>query len=376
MDRSDLFYDIALTMIPGVGVLLARKLLDYYTTSKELFSAEECDLINLGLKQKSVDAIVSKSIFSRVEEEILFIDNHNIQALSIADSLYPEKLRECCDAPIVIYQKGNFNLNGVKVLSVVGMRRSTLYGRRFCQLLMSEIASRDYPVVVVSGLAYGIDIEAQRAAMECGVPTVAVVAHGLNRVYPTKHRSDLINMINSGGGVITEFHSHHELFKGNFVRRNRVVAGVADAVLVVESASKGGSLITADLALSYDRDLFAVPGRSIDRCSQGCNNLIKSNSAFMVESFLDIEQSMGWDQLSGELKKGEQGSLFGDDVGCCVEMTPLERTVYGLIERGLSLTLDDMITDLDITIGELTTVVVNMELKGIIRREYGSRFTI
>ena len=285
-------YWLAFSMIPGVGGKTARQLLDIIPNPEDLFLENKKGLEAIfGNKIKIIDAILSKSMFAQAENELKFIETHKIQLLTYADDRYPQRLRriECGDTPVVLFYKGTVDLNTQRVVSIVETRKPTDYGRQVAERLVQEMANEK--ILVVSGLAYGIDTCSHRAALQYRLPTVGVLGHGLDTIYPSDNRTLAKEMV-ANGGLLTEFCSKTKLDPHNFPARNRIIAALSDAVIVVEAAKKGGALITAEIANGYNRDVFAIPGKINDLDSEGCNNLIKTNRANLLQSMQDLYYMM------------------------------------------------------------------------------------
>jgi DNA processing protein len=280
-------YKIALSMLPGIGGVLARNLVAYVGSVEGIFSQSFKALIKIpGIGEVNARQITKANVLQQAEEEIEFMARNEINALFYTDADYPRRLKTCIDAPILLFTKGKLNLDEQKVISIVGTRNATDYGKQLVNDLVQEFAQRKYEIVVVSGLAYGIDISAHKAALKYNIPTIGVVAHGLDTLYPALHKKTAEKMMDTGG-LVSDFCSGSKIDPTNFIKRNRIIAGLADATIVVESAPKGGSLITADIASSYNRDVFAFPGRSGDKYSKGCNQLIRNNGATLIEDIDD-----------------------------------------------------------------------------------------
>lgn len=315
-----------------------------------------------GCHPRLVEALADWSEpLARAEQEALFVERHAIRVLSPADEGYPARLLECSDAPLTLYYKGNANLNASKVIAVVGTRHCTTYGadliRRFCEDLRSLLPH----VLIVSGLAYGVDIQAHRQALANGFETVGVLAHGLDRLYPSAHRATAKEMLEQGG-LLTEFMSETNADKPNFVRRNRIVAGMADATLLVESAEKGGGLITASIAQSYQRDVFAFPGAVGAPYSVGCNNLIRDNAAMLVTSALDLVKAMRWEEEAMQRKSGKsvERSLFPD-------LSAEEQSVLELLQQENDLPLNIIAVRTSMPVHQVTALLFQMEMKGLVK---------
>lgn len=304
----------------------------------------------------------------RAEVEMDFAQKKNIRCLTMADADYPQRLLECPDAPIVLYYCGNANLNTSRIINIIGTRHSTDYGRDICRSFISDLQRSRPDILVVSGLAYGIDINAHRAALDCGMQTVGVLAHGLDRIYPSVHRATAATMARQGG-LLTEYMSQTAPDKLNFVRRNRIVAGMCDATIVVESAAKGGSLITAELAESYHRDVFAFPGRIYDQYSEGCNRLIKSNRATLIQTADDFLTAMGWDTPTDTHSAPLQQELFP-------ELTPEEQLIVSTLQQADDKQINQIVVETSMPFSRISSLMFELELKGIVRVLGGARYKL
>lgn len=292
--EQDLLYQIALGLIPGVGTLISKSLTEHFGSAEKTLHASEDDIEKLAGARKALSVAIIQNkdqALRRAEQELRFIVKHKINTLFYQDAAYPERLKSCDDSPYLLYCKGNIDLNPEKAIAVVGSRKCTEYGRAVTAKLIRDL--QDHNILVVSGLAYGIDIEAHRSCLEHAVDTAAVLGHGLDRIYPAAHRNTAEQILRQGT-LITEFITETSPDKENFPKRNRIVAGLCDATIVVESGEKGGSLISADIAHSYGREVFAYPGRTIDKYSVGCNRLIKTQKAIMIENAEDLLAQMNW----------------------------------------------------------------------------------
>jgi DNA processing protein len=362
--NPSLLYHIALTMIPNIGSSVAQNLIAYCGSAEAVFSASKAKLLKVPLVgEERADAILQSDILHMAEEELRFIEKHNIQALFYTDEAYPRRLRECADMPIILYYRGNANLNADKIVGIVGTRNITEYGREVTRRLVQELAAQD--VLVVSGLAYGVDIAAHQAALEQNLKTVGVLAHGLNQIYPPQHKSTAAKMIDQGG-LLTEYHSQIAMHPSFFPSRNRIIAGLSDAVIVVESAMKGGSLITANIANSYNKDVFAIPGRVGDKYSQGCNFLIKTYKATMIESGADVCTAMNW-QGNAKPKKKPQLSL---------NLNPEEQKIFGLLQESTEMEIDTIVARSGMSNGEIAATLLEMEMNGMIVSLPGKRYKL
>ena len=362
--KDEQLYSIALTRIPGLGLIGIHKLVDALGSATAVFRNRKdlCELVP-GISPKQIKALDCPEAFRRAEEELLFTETNRIRCLTLTDEDYPSRLRECDDAPLVLYYRGNAALNALKIINIVGPRHATAYGQDICIRFLEELAAMLPEVLVVSGLAYGIDIHAHRAALANHLNTIGVLAHGLDRIYPSAHRKTAIEMLEQGG-LITEFMSGTNPARQHFVRRNRIVAGMSDATIVVESADKGGALITAGVAGSYHRDCFAFPGRINDEFSAGCNQLIKSNQAALILSAKDFVETMGWSE--DKEKKGT--STTHRQRVQKPDLSEEEEKVVGLLKsRPDGLQINTLVVDTNIPVNRMSALLFELEMKGVLR---------
>lgn len=363
MRHEDLFYVLALLRVEGVGDILAKKLLYHYGSAQAVFESNPSKLSAIdGIGTYLVRNLKDKKVFRQAEAELQFIQNNRIGFTAFDDDDYPERLKHCVDGPVLLFRSGNIDLKNRKIISIVGTRQVTSYGLDFCRNLIAELAPLD--PVIVSGFAYGVDIAAHLAAMDNGVQTIGVVAHGLNQIYPQRHKKYVPKM-EQHGGFLTEFWSDSYPAPENFVRRNRIVAGISEATIVIESADKGGSLITANLANDYNREVFAVPGRTSDKYSQGCNNLIKSQRAHCLTSTADLIYQLNWDLKTDT--KPVQKQLF-------VALDGTEQKVYDFLLRNGKELSDIIALQCEIPVHKLSGTLLGMELKGVVRPLPGKLF--
>jgi DNA processing protein len=363
MIESELFYLLALQKVEGVGDIVAKKLLSHCGTAENIFKTKPLQLSCIdGIGSVLLSKLKNKSIFEKAEAEIKFINNNEINVAFFQEDNYPERLKHCIDGPLLLFTSGNIDFNTRKIISIVGTRQITSYGTEFCKKLISDLAPLN--PIIVSGFAYGVDIVAHQAAMEHDLQTIGVVAHGLDQIYPSVHKKYVAKM-EKNGGFMTEFWSGTSPEKENFVRRNRIVAGMSEATIVIESADKGGSLITANLANDYNRDVFAVPGRASDKFSQGCNNLIKTQKANLLTSAADIVYILNWDLE--EKSKPVQKQLF-------VTLENDEQKIYDYLLKSGKEILDIIALECDFPIYKISGILLNMELKGVIRPLPGKLF--
>ena len=306
--------------------------------------------------------------FRSAEKECEFILKNNITPLFFTDADYPFRLKECLDAPALLYAKGNQNYNQGKFVGIVGTRNVTEYGRSLCSELIKDLSQHNSDITIVSGLAYGVDICAHKASLESGLNTVGVLAHGLDRIYPLSHRSTAAKMIKQGS-LLTEYISGTNPDAPNFVQRNRIVAGMIDALVVVESATKGGALITAEFANSYNRDVFAFPGNVGNEYSSGCNALIKQNKAALIECAADLEKMMGWEERTGANAKPVEPLLF-------VELTDTEKKIIETVRASAPTHVNQLSLKLEMPMSKLSPLLIEMEFKGLLKCLPGNLYKI
>jgi len=355
--HNDLKYKIALSLIPGIGGVLARNLVSYVGSVEGVFSQSVNALVKIpGIGDYNAKQIRNSNVFGKAEKEIEFIQKHKIDTSFYTNDNFPRRLKSCVDAPILIYSKGKINFDEQYVISIVGTRNATEYGKQVCDQLIQQFSERDYKILVVSGLAYGIDVQAHKSALKYKVQTLGVVAHGLDRLYPSMHKETAKQML-SNGGLVTDFISGTKIEPPNFLRRNRIIAGLADATIIVESAAKGGALVTADIASSYNRDVFAFPGRAGDVYSKGCNQLIRNNGATLIDGIDDLEYFMGWEHNSKE--KNIQTNLF-------VELNYLEQKIVDLLKKDGELFIDQISTELQLTSSKVSATLLQLEFKNVL----------
>ncbi len=357
MEDENLKYKIAVSLIPNIGDVLAKRLLAYCGSAEMVFKEKRGSLEKIpGIGSVNARSVINQNIFERAEEEVEFIRKNNITPIFYLDEGYPKRLAHCYDSPVILYFKGNANLNASKMISIVGTREATEYGKRMCEKFISDLAQHN--VSIVSGLAYGIDICAHKSALENNLPTICTLAHGLDKIYPALHKATAIKMLENGGWL-TDFTSRTKPDKENFPRRNRIVAGIADATIVVESKLNGGSLITAELANSYSRDVFAFPGRVGDTCSEGCNVLIKQNKAALIQTAEDLIKAMGWEE-SDKKKIPKQQKLF-------VELNTEEEVLVNVIKEKETITIDDLCFVANLPMSKVSAMLLNLEFSGVVK---------
>ena len=362
---------LALSRVQVPQLALIRELIDSVGSAKELLeNATNIGDIVPGATPRLRQLLCDRSLVELAEKEMEFIASKGIKLVCFGDEAYPCRLAECADAPLVLHSLGNADLNARHIVSIVGTRHATEYGKALCENFVADLARFAPGTLIVSGLAYSIDVCAHRAALKAGLPTIGVLAHGLDRIYPGAHRATAKQMLENGG-LLTEFMSGTNSFPSNFVQRNRIVAGMADATVVVESASKGGSLITASLALGYDRDCFAFPGRVNDQYSQGCNELVSRNRAALITSAYDFVEAMNWDVATAKKSAGDlQAELFP-------ELSPEETAVMtALRDSSDGLQVNQMVVQLNIPINKLLPLLFEMEMKGLVKAVAGGCYRV
>lgn len=351
-----LLYKIGLTLIPGVGDINGKKLVAYCGGVEAVFKEKRGNLLKIpGIGQSVVNSIHNSKILLRSEEEMKFIEKYQITPLFYLDDDYPTRLTHCVDSPILLYYKGNANLNSEKIVSIVGTRNASTYGKGICEKIVDDLQSMN--IIVVSGLAYGIDTCAHIASLKNGLKTIAVLAHGLDIIYPQQNKT-LSKKLLKNGGLLTEFMTKSKPDRENFPKRNRIVAGLCDAVIVIESSKKGGALITANIANSYNRDVFAVPGNVGEKLSEGCNNLIKTNRAALIQSAEDLKYIMGWESET-QISTSKQRKLF-------VKLSDEEEILFNILKEKKEMDIDTLRFTSNLSMSKVAAALLNMEFEGIL----------
>ena len=365
---EECIYSIALTQVPGIGHIWAKKLVDGIGSATDVFRLrKELPERLTGVNQRVVDVLHCPQAVARAEQEFAFMEKNRIRCLTLSDEAYPSRLRECDDAPIALFYKGVADLNSLRVLNMVGTRHATDYGKQICVTFLRDLKALCPDVLVVSGLAYGIDINAHREALANQLPTVGVLAHGLDRIYPSVHRKTAVDMLQQGG-LLTEFLTGTNPDKHNFISRNRIVAGMADATIVVESAAKGGSLIPADIAESYHRDCFAFPGRTGDAYSAGCNQLIRDNKASLLLSAEDFVQTMGWASASKPSSSEPlQRNLFPN-------LSEEEQQIIAILSEQGDQQINALVVGTNMAVHRINALLFELEMKGVVRALAGGMY--
>jgi DNA processing protein len=367
MSTNDLKYQIAISLIPGIGNVLAKKLISYTGSIEAVFREKKRNLIKIpGIGDYLAESIIRQDVLSIAESEIDYIEKNHIRTFFYLEENYPVRLKQCEDAPVIFFLKGEANLDSPKILSIVGTRNATYYGRECCEEIIHDLAASHPELIIVSGLAYGIDIMSHRSALKNKLKTIAVLAHGLKYLYPPAHLNTAREIV-SQGGLLTDFISSNKPEPNNFIKRNRIIAGLAEGTLVVESDIEGGALITADIANSYNREVIAIPGRRDDKFSSGCNALIKSNKAAMAECAHDIELILGWDSPKSD--RAVQTELF-------TLLSPEEELLFDIIRNSGKISVDDLSLKSGFPTQKTSALLLNLEFANHIRSLPGKIYTI
>jgi DNA processing protein len=367
MHETSLKHKIALGLIPHIGDINARKLVSHFGSVEAIFHEPYGKLVRIpGIGSGLAKHISNRSYLEIAEREVEYVTRNNIRTYFYLDNEYPFRLRQCDDSPVVFYFKGNCDLNAGKILSVVGTRNATSRGKELCEKLIGGLAAGHPDLIIVSGLAYGIDIASHKAALSNNLQTIGVLGHGFRTTYPSIHASTAKTMVGMGG-LLTDFVSDALPERNNFLKRNRIIAGLSDATLVVESGIKGGALITADIAGSYNRDVFAVPGRPGDQWSAGCNSLIKNNKAALIESAADIEYFLNWNPSGTKIPV--QKTLFN-------ELSETEKLIYENLNLNGEMNIDYLGRSVGIPVYKLSALLLQMEFNGIIKCYPGNLYRV
>jgi DNA processing protein len=361
----DVLYQVALTLVPNIGAVQAKILVDHFGEAENIFKAKKKDLDLLeGIGEVRANAIKRFNDFTAAEAELAFLEKFRIQPLFLTDEHYPKKLLSCYDSPTLLFYRGQADLNQQKVISIIGTRNNTEYGRQLTEQLVEGLQPLN--ALVVSGLAYGIDAIAHKSAIQNNLPTVGVLAHGLDTIYPAAHKS-LAKQMLLNGGLLSEFRKDTLPDKHNFPRRNRIVAGIADCTIVIETAASGGSMITAELANGYNRDVFAVPGKVSDSKSTGCNYLIKNNKAVLITSAEDVIEEMGW--IPKKVKAKQQKELF-------ITLTADEQIIVDLLRQKDGLHVDELFLKSGLTSSTVAAAILNLEFENVVASLPGKMYRL
>lgn len=366
MTENNLHYTLALQHVPKVGDIIAKRLIAHCGSAEAVLKEKKQNL----LKIDGIGASVLKGLFDtahliEAEKELKFAKENNLKVTYFQDEQYPERLKHCIDGPVILFESGTINLANNPIISIVGTRKITVNGIAFCDDLIKSL--KPYNPIIVSGFAYGTDITAHKLAIQHNLQTIGCLAHGLNQIYPKVHKKYMLD-VEKNGGFFSDFWSTASFDRNNFLKRNRIIAGLSEATIVIESAEKGGSLVTADIAHSYNRDVFAVPGRITDKLSVGCNNLIKYQKAHMLTTPLDVPYILGW-ELENTKKQIIQKQLF-------VELNDTEKIIYNYLKKHNKQQLDIIALSCSMPIFKVSSTLLNMELKGVIRPLPGKLFEV
>lgn len=364
--HTDLLYQLALCDIPHIGTVQAKSLCEHFESVRDIFKAGQSALEHIeGIGEIRARSIRNFRNFQKAEKEMIFIEKYDIQPLFFKDTKYPQRLLNAYDPPVLLFYKGTADLNSSKIISVVGTRRMSEYGKIVTEKLIRELSG--YDVLIVSGLAFGVDTAAHRVALTSGLNTLGVIGHGLDILYPPQNTGLAKEMLKQGG-LLTEFRSNTKPDKHNFPSRNRIVAGISDATIVVETDTRGGSMITADLASGYHRDVFAVPGRITDTKSSGCNLLIKENKAIMLNDAKQLAEVLGWEEKKPK-KNSQQAELF-------IELTELEKHLLELIRSKEKIGIDELNISSGLSASSLASTLLDLELKNVVQSLPGRTYRL
>ena len=361
-------HQLALTFMKGIGPTLSRSLLAYFGNAEEVFKGSPSRLMKVpGIGLKTLEQVNFTEALNKADRELDYVEKNGIDVLFFTDDRYPKKLKNCNDAPILLYSKGNADLNMQRVVSIVGTRNATDYGKQLCKQLLEDLQA--YEVLVVSGLALGIDVAAHKESLRLNMPTVGVLGHGLDRLYPSQNRAVADKML-LNGGLLSEYPSGTKPDRENFPQRNRIVAGMADVTVVIEAGIKGGALITAEIANSYNRDVFAFPGRITDEYSEGCNFLIRNNKASLLSCAADLAFLLGWDK-PGSAKTAPKQTMLP------IDLTTHERIIWDALQQNNApLAIDELSIKLNMPVSQLAMNLLNMEMQGYINAKPGKMYAI
>ena len=355
---SQLLYQLALTEVPNIGWVQAKILAQHFGEAEKIFKAK----LSMLEKIEGIGTIKASSIkrfndFSNAEEEIKFIEKFRIKPLFIADKGYPQRLLHCYDPPTLLFYKGSADLNAAKIIAIIGTRTHTDYSKKITDQLVEDLSAQN--VLIVSGMAFGVDAIAHKAALKNNLVTVGVLGHGLDQIYPPDHSNLAKDMLKNGGGLLTEFRSQTKPDKHNFPERNRIVAGMSDATIVVESGIKGGSMVTAELANGYNKDVFAFPGKVTDNKSAGCNYLIKSNKAMLLTDAQQLIEVMGWEMRSQKSKAKSQKEIF-------IELSKEEKIIVDILNEKETVHIDEINLRSGLSSSAIAAAILNLELQNVV----------
>jgi len=353
--KDELYYQVALTMIPDLGPVRTRLLIEHFGSASAVLKAKKKEIsVVEGIGELCARSVKQWDLFAETEDEMCFIEKHHINTLFITDAGYPQRLLHCYDPPTLLYYRGAADLNSRRIVSIIGTRNHTEYGRNITEQLISSLQTQQ--VMIVSGLAFGIDAIAHKTSLQNNIPTVGVLGHGLDTIYPSQHKSLAKEMLEHGG-LLTEFRKNMKPDKHNFPKRNRIVAGMSDATIVIETASKGGSMITAELAHNYNRDLFAIPGKIHDIKSGGCLQLIKQNKAVLLTDAEQLLETMGWLEKKKPIKK--QKELF-------IELSDDEKIIANLLKETEAVSIDTIYLKSGLSSSSVAAAILNLEIQNVV----------
>jgi len=357
--NSELIYQLALTEIQHIGCVHAKILAQHFGNAEDIFKAPQAMLEKIeGIGTVRARSIKQHNHFENAEKEIKFIEKYKIKPLFITDKNYPRRLLNCYDSPTLLFYKGQANLNASKIIAVIGTRSHTEYGKQVTEKIIKELTAQQ--VLVVSGLAFGIDAVAHKAALKNGLPTVGVLGHGLDQIYPPEHANIARDMLKHAGGLLTEYRSNTKPDKHNFPVRNRIVAGMSDATIVIETGIKGGSMITAELANGYNKDVFAFPGKVTDNKSAGCNYLIKSNKAMLLTDAQELVEVMGWEEKTKSKKEEKsQRELF-------IELSKEEKIIVSILNEKDTVHIDEINLKSGLNSSAVAAAILNLEIQNVV----------
>ena len=366
MSEKELLSLLTLQHTPNLGDGTIKKLIQQFGSAEEVLKQSKTTLLTIdGIGNHKLSAFGEDKYYAFAKEELSFIQSNDIKATTYTDIDYPQRLKYCIDGPVVLFSRGNINWNNPRIISIVGTRKITTYGEQFLKKFIKEIAPLN--PLIISGFAYGVDITAHKACIDHGLQNIGVLAHGLNQVYPKVH-SKYMSGVEENGGFVTDFWSRSSFVHTNFLQRNRIIAGLSEATIVIESAEKGGSLVTADFANGYNRDVFAVPGRADDKQSLGCNNLIKQQRANLMTSAADLMYILNW-KLEEEQRPAIQKQLF-------VELTEEEKLIWRFLNENGKELMDIIALHCELPTFKIASLLLQMELKGVVRPLPGKLFEL
>ncbi|HEY1871574.1 MAG TPA: DNA-processing protein DprA [Chitinophagaceae bacterium] len=355
---AQLLYQLALAEVPNIGCVQSKILIQHFGDAEKIFNANRSTLEKIeGIGTVRANSIKNFHDFLKAEEEIKFIEKFKIKPLFITDKEYPQRLLNCYDSPTILFYKGVADLNAPKIISIVGTRTHTDYSKKIADKLIEDLSSQN--ILIVSGMAYGVDAFAHKAAVKNNLPTVGVLAHGLDQIYPSDHSNLAKDMLKNGGGLLTEFRSKTNPDKHNFPTRNRIVAGMSDATIVIESGIKGGSMVTAELANGYNKDVFAFPGKVTDNKSAGCNYLIKSNKAMLLTDAQQLVEIMGWEEKKQKSKVKSQKEIF-------IELTGDEKIIIDILKEKEVVHIDEINLRTGLNSSAIAAAILNLELQNVV----------